>query len=120
MFDFSNYSTKSKYCDNWNKLVIDKIKNETAGVDTEEFVGLKPKIYSYLVDVNSWHKEAKSVNKNVVGLDQMLLAMNRIQSKDHKIGTYGINKISLFFFDDTICTPNNGYDGLSLSYQSLL
>ena len=89
MFDFSNYSSKSKYCDNWNKLVVDKIKNETAGVDTEEFVGLKPKIYSYLVDVNSCNKEAKSVNKNVVA------AMNRIQSKDQKIGTYGINKISL-------------------------
>ena len=114
MFDFSNYSTKSKYCDNWNKLVVDKIKNETAGVDTEEFVGLKPKIYSYLVDVNSCNKEAKSVNKNVVA------AMNRIQSKDHKIGTYGINKISLFFFEDAICTPNNGYDGLALGYQSLL
>ena len=114
MFDFSNYSTKSKYCDNWNKLVVDKIKNETAGVDTEEFVGLKPKIYSYLVDVNSCNKEAKSVNKNVVA------AMNRIQSKDQKIGIYGINKISLFFFDDTICTPNTGYDGLAIGYQSLL
>ena len=114
MFDFSNYSTKSKYCDNWNKLVVDKIKNETAGVDTEEFVGLKPKIYSYLVDVNSCNKEAKTVNKNVVA------AMNRIQSKDQKIGTYGINKISLFFFDDTICTPNTGYDGLAIGYQSLL
>ena len=114
MFDFSNYSSKSKYCDNWNKLVVDKIKNETAGVGLAELVGLKPKIYSYLIDVNSSNKKAKSVNKNVVA------AMNRIQSKDQKIGTYGINKISLFFFDDTICTPNTGYDGLAIGYQSLL
>ena len=25
MFDFSNYSTKSKYCDNQNKLVVGKM-----------------------------------------------------------------------------------------------
>ena len=32
MFDFSNYSTKSKYYDNLNKSVVGKMKNETAGV----------------------------------------------------------------------------------------
>ena len=31
MFDFSSYSTKSTY-DNLNKLVVDKIKDERAGV----------------------------------------------------------------------------------------
>ena len=41
------------------------MKDETAGVMIEEFVGLKPKIYSFLVDENSEHKKAKSVNKNV-------------------------------------------------------
>ena len=28
--------------------------------------------------------------------------MNRIQNKDHRIGTYEINKISLSCFDDRI------------------
>ena len=32
MFDFSNYSTKSKYYDDSNKLVIGKMKDETGGV----------------------------------------------------------------------------------------
>ena len=59
MFDFSNYSTKSKYYDNSNKLVVDKIKDETAGVAIEEFVGLKPKMYLYLVYDNSEHKKSK-------------------------------------------------------------
>ena len=45
MFDFSNYSTKSKYYDNSNKLVIGKMKNETGGFAVEEFIGLKPKVY---------------------------------------------------------------------------
>ena len=43
MFDFSNYSTKRKYYDNSNKLLIGKMKDETPGVAIEEFVGLKPK-----------------------------------------------------------------------------
>ena len=46
MFDLSNYSTKSKY-DNSNKLVVGKMKGETAGVVIEHFVSLKPKMYLY-------------------------------------------------------------------------
>ena len=44
--------------------------------------------------------------------------MNRTQSKDRRIGTYEINKISLSCFDDKIYIPDNGYDGLALGYQS--
>ena len=66
MFDFSTYQTKSKYYDNSNKLVVDKMKEETDGVAIEEFVGLKPQTYLYLVDDNSEHKKVKGVNKNVV------------------------------------------------------
>ena len=39
MFNFSNYSTKSKYHDDSDKLAIGKMKDETAGVAVEEFVG---------------------------------------------------------------------------------
>ena len=38
MFDFSNYWTKSNYCDDSNKLVIGKMKDENGGVAIEEFV----------------------------------------------------------------------------------
>ena len=44
--------------------------------------------------------------------------MNRIQIKDHKIGTYKMNKISLSCFDDKIYIKNNGCDGLAPGYQS--
>ena len=66
MFNLSNCSTKLKYHDNSNKLVVGKMKDETAGVAIEEFVRLKPEMYSYLVDDNSEPKKAKGVNKNVV------------------------------------------------------
>ena len=39
MFDFSNYSTMSKYHNDSNKLVIGKMKDETGGVAIEEIVG---------------------------------------------------------------------------------
>ena len=65
IFDFSNYSSKSKYYDNSNKLAIGNMKNETGSVAIEEFVGLKPKMYSFLVD-NREHKNSNYANKNVI------------------------------------------------------
>ena len=83
------------------------MKNETIDVVIEGFVGFKQKMYSYLVDDNREHKKVKGVNKSVVAtishneckdvlLNKKCLrySVNRIQSKDHRIGTYEINKIS--------------------------
>ena len=47
-FNFRNYSTKSKYYDNSNKWMVGKMKDETAGVVIEGFVGLNPNMYSHL------------------------------------------------------------------------
>ena len=98
-----------------NKLVIGKMKDETGGVAIEEFGGLKPKMYLFLLGDNSEHKKTKDVNKNVVATishneykDHLLnnkrirRSKNRNRSKDHRIGTYEINKISLPCFDDKI------------------
>ena len=41
------------------------MKDEIGDVAIEEFLGLKPKMYSFLVD-NNEHKKAKDVNKHVV------------------------------------------------------
>ena len=90
----------------------------------EELFGLKLKIYSYLLDDNSEHKKAK-VNRNVhseykdVLLNKTCLrhSTNRIQSKDHKVGAYEFNNISLSCFDDKIYILSNGFDGLALGYQ---
>ena len=97
------------------------MKDETAGVAIEDFVGLKPKMYSYLMNDNSEHKKAEGVNRNVVAtishneykdvlLNKKCLrhSMSKTQIKDHKIGTYEINKISLSCFDDKIFIQNNG------------
>ena len=65
--------------------------------------------------IPSEHKKENSINKNIVAIishneyKDVLLnkkclrhSMNRIQSKDHRIRTYEINKISLPCFDDKI------------------
>ena len=46
LFDFSNYSKDSKFFDNANEKVIDKMKDEYGGVIIDESVGLKSKMYS--------------------------------------------------------------------------
>ena len=87
---------------------------------------LKPKMYSLLVVDDS---KAKGVNENVVqtishnkyknvlsNKNCLRHLMNRIQSKNHGIGTYEINEISFSCFDEKKYIQNNGYDGLALGY----
>ena len=86
-------------------------------------------MYLFLINDSSEHKKAKGVNKNVVATishneykDVLLYnkcvrhSKNTIQSKNHRIGNYKINKISLSCFDDKIHILDNGYDGLALGY----
>ena len=100
------------------------MKDETGGVSNEPF-GSDLKKYSFLID-NNEHKKVKGVNKNVVamighnGYKGVLLnnkfikhLVNKIKSKDYRIGTYEIDKTSLSSFDDKIYIKNNGYDGLA-------
>ena len=72
------------------------MKGETRGAAFEVFVGLKSKMYLFLVE-NSEHKKAKVVNtnrvatichkkyKNVLFINKCLRhSVNRIQSKEHQ------------------------------------
>ena len=76
-------------------------------------------MYSFLIDSNSENKKTKSASRSVVEeitydeykdvlLNNKCLgkSMNRIQSKDHKIGAYEIKKVSLSCFDDKIYMQN--------------
>ena len=109
LFDFSNYAKDSTFYDDTNKKVIGKMKDEYGGVNTDQFIGLKSKMYSIKkingsessttkgVNIATEFNEFKDVlfNKNVIRHK-----MKRIQAKKHKIGTYEIDKISLSCFDD--------------------
>ena len=65
MFDFSNYSSKSKYYDP-NPLVVGQIKDEMDSIVIEGFDTLKSKMYLILLCDSSKYKKAKGANKNVV------------------------------------------------------
>ena len=96
------------------------MKDEIGGIAIKEFVGLKPRMYSFLVDIKKQKAWIKSYNqyKNVLLNKKCIIhSMNRIQSKDHKIGIHQIMKISLSCFDNKIYIQNNGYDGLAPGYQ---
>ena len=125
MFDLINCSTKSKYNDNSDKLIIGEIKDETGSILSDKFAWLKPKMHSFLVD-NNEHKKAK-VNKNIIAIvshneykDVLLNTKCNRHSmiRTQRLRTYEINKVSLFTFDDKIYIQNNGYNGLALGYQS--
>ena len=42
--------TQLSHNDNLNKLIMGIMKDETGGIAIEEFIELKPKMYSFLVD----------------------------------------------------------------------
>ena len=55
-----------RWFDDSNKLVVLRVEDETKGVAIEEIFGLKPKIYSFLMNNSSEHKKTKGVNENIV------------------------------------------------------
>ena len=98
-----------------NKKVIGMMKDETGGKIIHEFIGLRPKLYSYkMFEDSTEHKRSKGVRKNVVqnhithtdykdclfsGREQMR-TMNIIKSHFHNIYTEKLNKVVLSAEDD--------------------
>ena len=112
--DNSDYSESSAYFDKTDKKVIGKLYDEATGVPINEFIGLRSKMYSYIKDNQKGGKTAKGIKKNVIknnikhedykntlfNNQQMRHRMKTIRSKNHKLGSYEINKVSLSCFDD--------------------
>ena len=110
----------AKYYDDSNKLVIAKMKDETSNVAIEEFIGLKPKMHLFLVGNNSEYKKVNEYKEVLLHNKCLRDSVSRIQSKDHRIGTYEIDKFPLSCFAEKIYIQNTGYDGSALSYYNQL
>ena len=54
MFDFSYYSGKSKYYNNSNKLVVDKMKDGTCDDAIEKLLGQSVLMYEYVLTHDRW------------------------------------------------------------------
>ena len=60
-YDFSDYPKDHPLCDETNKKVISKMKDECAGTQIAEYIGLRPKVYSVLRADEELIKKAKGV-----------------------------------------------------------
>ena len=128
LFDFSNYPKDSIFFYETNEKVIDKMKNESEGKIIGESVGLKSKMHSVKNIDGKESNTAKGVNiatefnefKDTLCNKKIISCkMRRIQGKKHKMGTYGINKVSLSFVDDKIFFLNDGIYTLAYFHKDL-
>ena len=117
-------------CDNTNKKVIGKMKDETNGIPIEEFVGLRSKMYSCKLINGKEKNTAKGIGKvllknKVITHNDYLKCINinatiqeqrqrcnfnTLRTFNHNIYTYSNNKVSLS------CSDNKRYlldDGIT-------
>ena len=115
-FDTSNYPKDhpSGILTGVNKKVIGMFKDEAAGKQIAEFVGLRAKLYSYRVEDSYEEKKCKGVKKAVIkktitfndykdclfNNKPAMRKMNVIRSHLHTMYTETVNKIALSPFDD--------------------
>ena len=71
LFDNSDYPKGSPYEFQENKKVIGKFKDESCGKIMSEFVGLRSKMYSYIMEDAEGGMTAKGIKKNVIKKDIM-------------------------------------------------
>ena len=113
-FDTANYKCDKPLSKVKNKKVIGLMKDELGGRIMTEFVVLRPKTYSYLMDDGWSDKKAKGTKKCVIkrrlefnyykdcflNNEIILKAQQRFKSERHDIYTEEINKIALSSNDD--------------------
>ena len=113
-FDTSNYEVNRPLPTGKNKKVIGLMKDELGGKTITEFVTLRPKTYSYLINDCKEDKKAKGTKKwvikrmikfndykNCLLKDEVILKLQqRFISNKHNVYTENINKIALSNNDD--------------------
>ena len=138
LYDLSNFPKDSPYYDATNKKVLGKMKDENEGKAVEEFVGLRPKMYSMLDGNSSKEKKTgkgikKAYLKNNVGHadyrncivsdkredQQQKAKFQCIRSKKHQISTYEINKVGLCCYDNKRYILENGVDSLAYGHYKI-
>ncbi len=116
---------------NKNKKVIGFMKDECGGDDIVEFVGLRPKSYSYETASGKVGKKCKGVKEYVIkkhitiedykeclfSKTSQFRMMNTIRSRQHNIGTERINKTALSADDDKRVILEDGIHTLAIGHR---
>ena len=122
-YDTSNYTVERPLPIGKNKKVIGLMKDDLGEKIMEEFVGLRPKCYSYLMDDGKVDEIAKGTKKYVIKRclmfdnyskclkekKKILRSQQRFKSDGHDVYTEEINKMALSYNDDKRLI---GFDGI--------
>ena len=116
-----------------NKKVLGMFKDEAAGKIIKEFVGLRAKLYSFIMEDGKENKRCKGVKKQVVessithedykiclrtGKEQ-LRKQNIIRSYEHEVYTEEVNKIALSALDDKRYILSDGIHTLAWGHHKI-
>ena len=116
-----------------NKKVLGMFKDEAAGKIIKEFVGLRAKLYSFMMENGKENKRCKGVKKQVVessithedyktclrtGKEQ-LRKQNILRSYEHEVFTEEVNKIALSAADDKRYILDDGKHTLAWGHYKI-
>ena len=116
-----------------NKKVLGMMKDEAAGKTIKEFVGLRSKLYSFIMDEGKETKKCKGIKKQVVessishedyktclltGKEQ-LRKQNILRSYNHEVYTEEVNKIALSAQDDKRYILSDGMHTLAWGHYKI-
>ena len=137
LFDQSDYKLDGyRSQDNSNKKVIGKFKDETEGIPIKEFVGLRSKMYSILLDNGKEKKTGKGIKKSALKRDvqhenyktclfgsveqqRQLVSFNGLRSINHEIGLFRFTKVGLSCSNDKQYLMNDGVKSLSYGHYKI-
>ena len=116
-----------------NKKVLGMMKDEAAGKIIKEFVGLRSKLYSFVMDDGGETKKCKGIKKQVVERSirhedyktclttgkELLRKQNILRSYEHEVYTEEVNKVALSALDDKRYILSDGMDTLAWGHYKI-
>ena len=116
-----------------NKKVLGMMKDEAAGKIIKEFVGLRSKLYSFIMDDGGETKKCKGIKKQVVERSirhedyktclttgkELLRKQNILRSYEHEVYTEEVNKVALSALDDKRYILSDGMDTLAWGHYKI-
>ena len=131
-FDTSGYEPNRPLPIGKNKKVIGLMKDELGGKIMKEFIGLRPKMYSYKIGGKDEPKKCKGIKQCVVKKTisfedyKRCLFEGRVihrsqmmfRSRKHQVKTLEVNKLALSREDDKRISIN-GIDSLAMGHYKV-
>ena len=116
-----------------NKKVLGMFKDEAGGKIIKEFVGLRSKLYSFVMDEGEESKKCKGVKKQVVATSithedyktclrtgkEQLRKQNILRSYEHEVYTEKVNKVALSAQDDKRYILSDGVHTLAWGHHKI-